>query len=93
TAQLPLLELRDELPSPIGRNTREAMAAGTDLGSVGALHEILSRTTAMLHEEYAIYATGGDAPYFLKALPELLNPAPPLLTLQGVVCAFRTGNL
>ncbi len=93
TAQLPLLELRDELPSPIGRNTREAMAAGTDLGSVGALHEILSRTTDILHEEYTIYATGGDAPYFLKSLPELLKPAPPLLTLQGVVCAFRTGNL
>lgn len=84
TAQLPLLELRDEIPSPIGRNTREAIAAGTDLGSVGALHELISRTVARLHDNYTIYATGGDAPYFLKALPELLTPAPPLLTLQGV---------
>lgn len=89
TAQLPLLELRDELPSPIGRNTREAMAAGTDLGSVGALHELLLRTVAQLHEDYTIYATGGDAPYFLKALPDLLKPAPPLLTLQGVTLAAR----
>ncbi|MBQ7178131.1 MAG: type III pantothenate kinase [Victivallales bacterium] len=87
TAQLPLLELRDEIPSPIGRNTREAMAAGTDLGSVGALHELLSRTVSQLHEDYTIYATGGDASYFLKALPYLLKPAPPLLTLQGVKLA------
>ena len=89
TAQLPLLELRDEIPSPIGRNTREAMSAGTDLGSVGALHELLSRTVAQLHDDYTIYATGGDAPYFLKALPDLLQPAPPLLTLQGVSLAAR----
>ncbi|MBO4512443.1 MAG: type III pantothenate kinase [Victivallales bacterium] len=87
TAQLPLLELRDEIPSPIGRNTREAMAAGTDLGSVGALHELLSRTVEQLHEDYTIYATGGDAPYFLKALPDLLKPAPSFLTLQGVKLA------
>ena len=89
TAQLPLLELQDELPQPIGRNTMAAIAAGTDLASVGALREVLSRTVAQLHESYSIYATGGDAPFFLKALPELLIPAPPLLTLHGVTLAWN----
>ena len=32
------------------------------------------------------FADGGDAPFFLKALPEL-SPAPELLTLRGVALA------
>jgi len=92
TAQLPLLELRDEVPPPIGRNTRDAIAAGTDLASVGALREVLSRTLECLPEKHMVYATGGDAPYFLRALPGLLVPAPGHLTLHGVrLAAF--GNL
>lgn len=89
TAQLPLLELRDELPCPIGRNTLDAMAAGTDLAGIGALRELLSRTQQQLHEKYAVFATGGDAPYFLRALPDVLDPAPPLLTLTGVKLAWN----
>ena len=88
TAQLPMLELRDCLPLPIGRNTLDAMAAGTDLAGVGALRELLSRTQQQVHGKYKVFATGGDASYFLKALPEIMDAAPPLLTLLGVKLAW-----
>ena len=84
TAQLPLLELRHEVPSPIGRNTKDAIAAGTDPASVGALREVLLHTLECLPDRHIVYATGGDAPYFLRALPDLLVPAPVHLTLHGV---------
>ena len=84
-----MLELRENLPVPIGRNTLDAMAAGTDLAGVGALRELLSRTRQQVRGKYKVFATGGDAPYFLRALPEILDAAPPLLTLIGVKLAWN----
>ena len=89
TAQLPMLELRGNLPLPIGCNTLDAMAAGTDLAGVGALRELISRTQQQVQGKYKVFATGGDASYFLRALPEMLDAAPPLLTLLGVKLAWE----
>ncbi|MBR0458222.1 MAG: type III pantothenate kinase [Victivallales bacterium] len=83
TAQLPLLPLRDEVPPPCGPNTLEAIAAGVDLGVVGAVRELLAQTRRVLGESCRVFPAGGDAPFFLKALPEL-QPGPDLLTLRGV---------
>ncbi len=84
TAQLPLIEIKNTVPPPVGKCTAEAMAAGTDLAAIGALREILSGTIQRLEpEKFTIYATGGDAGYFLAALPSILRPAPELLTLHG----------
>ena len=86
TAQLPLLPLRDEPASPIGSNTLDALAAGVDLGIVGAVRELLAATRRQLGGECLVLPTGGDAPFFLRALPEL-HPSPELLTLRGVALA------
>ena len=86
TAQLPMLPLRDAPSPPVGANTLDAMAAGVDLGIVGAVRELLESTRRQLGGECLVLPTGGDAPFFLKALPEL-RPAPELLTLRGVALA------
>ncbi|MBQ6472328.1 MAG: type III pantothenate kinase [Victivallales bacterium] len=86
TAQLPMLPLRDAPSPPVGPNTLDAMAAGVDLGIVGAVRELLDSTRRQLGGECLVLPTGGDAPFFLKALPGL-RPAPELLTLRGVALA------
>ncbi len=86
TAQLPFLPLRNEIPSPCGTNTLDAIAAGVDLGVVGSVRELLAQTRALVGESCRVIPAGGDAPYFLRALPEL-QPGPELLTLRGVAIA------
>ena len=87
TAQLPMLPLQQELPQPIGNTTATAMLAGTDLGVIGTARLLISETRRALNApDCTIFATGGDAPYFLRHLPEL-TPAPSLLTLRGILTA------
>ena len=63
-------------------------AAGTDIGAVGALERIATLIRQQLDApEAPVFATGGDAPFFLRHLPHLLTPAPPMLTLRGTAVA------
>ena len=89
TAQLPMLPMQQELPQPIGSTTATAMLAGTDLGIIGTAKLLIAETRRALNApDCTIFATGGDAPYFLRHIPEL-TPAPELVTLRGILTTQR----
>lgn len=72
TAQLPLLtveELRTDFPSPLGKNTRDAMHAGIFWGHVGAVRELISRMAEPFEAPPALIVTGGAARMLVPHLP------------------------
>jgi pantothenate kinase type III len=84
TAQLPEVKLQENCPPAIGTNTEEAILAGVDLGVIGAVQFIIDNTRAELEAPGCpVLVTGGDAPYFLSNIPNLLA-APPHFTLRGL---------
>ena len=91
TAQLPLLPMRSECPSPVGTNTLDALAAGVDRGIIGSVRELLRSTKELLGSGCRFIAAGGDAPYFLANIPEL-QQGPELLTIRGVAQAVATAS-
>jgi len=84
TGLLPNVEMTVVCPDVPGTQTSAAIAAGVDVGLVGALQRILADTRAAIGEpECPILVVGGDAAYFAEALPELaLGGAD--LTLRGM---------
>ncbi len=86
TAQLPLVPIIHDTPDAVGRNTKDAIFAGIDRGIVGAVRELIDGAKKELASPCTFLATGGDADYFLKRIPEL-SPAPELMTLRGIFCA------
>ena len=90
TAQLPLVPIDHDQQDiqPLAACTRDVIAAGTDIGAVGARERIATLIRQQLDApEAPVFATGGDAPFFLRHLPHLLTPAPPMLTLRGTAVA------
>ena len=84
TAQLPLIPIQHQRPSPLGTTTHDAILAGVDLGAIGCVRQLVTETRKLLNAlDCKIFTTGGDAPYFLQNIPEL-TPAPPLLTIRGI---------
>lgn len=86
TAQLPLVPLEPQAHDilPLASCTQDVIVAGTDLGAVGAVSHLATMMRRQLDAPDApVFATGGDAPFFLRHLPHLLTPAPPMLTLRG----------
>lgn len=72
TAQLPLLtveELRSDFPSPLGKNTRDAMHAGIFWGHVGAVKELILRMSDPFQEAPRLIVTGGAARMLVPHLP------------------------
>lgn len=89
TAQLPCVPLTNNIPNPMGNNTANAILAGVDLGAIGTLKYLIQETRNALDvPDCPVFLTGGDAPYFLNALPEA-QPAPELLTLKGIATIIR----
>ncbi len=93
TAQLPEFAVTapHEL-NPLGRSTEEGIRNGVDLGILGAAERIVRATRA--HADMAecrVWFTGGDAPFFVKYLPEDLavEQAPVPLTLLGIALAAQ----
>lgn len=81
-ASLPPVRIADASDSAVGRNTREAMAAGVLLGSRGLVRELL----AELHRElgpWKVVVTGGNARRLATALPPAAAIDPDL-TLHGL---------
>ena len=87
TAQLPAIE-PEEPERVIGRNTAEALHAGTVLGYRGLIREILAGISAELGCQPYVIATGGDAPLLASQLPEITE-LDPLLTFRGIALAGR----
>lgn len=85
TAQLPAIE-PEEPQHAIGRNTSEALRAGTVYGYRGLIREILSSIEAELGDKPYVIATGGDAVLLASQLEEI-NAVDPLLTFRGIALA------
>ncbi len=85
TAQLPEIALADTAPGAPGRDTASAIRFGVDRGIVG----MAAAWLAALPEGVKVYAVGGDAPFFLRALPALV-PGGDDFTLRGLLTAWRT---
>ncbi len=83
TAQLPLIDMTDVLPSVPGSNTVDAMRIGTDLAAVGAVREILAAVEKLFPAgTLRKVACGGDRRFFLKHLS--LEDGGDDFTLQGI---------
>jgi len=79
--------MRQDCPPPLGRNTAEAIAAGVDLGSIGSVREIISKTRQEPGlEQSRVIAVGGDAAYFIQNIPGL-EAGPVVFTLRGICLA------
>ncbi|MBO5762816.1 MAG: type III pantothenate kinase [Lentisphaeria bacterium] len=82
TAQLPDLPLQENAPESIGINTATSIYYGIDRGAVGMVREWVNALGGV-----PVYCVGGDAPFFLRALPELQDGGA-LFTLQGLLRAY-----
>ena len=90
TAKLPLVDFAHELPSMPRRNTVEAITLGVDLGVVGAVRELLRSTEALFPgRRLRALACGGDAPFFIKAMPDFFEAGGLDFTLRGLVKAWE----
>ncbi len=89
TAQLPEIPLSAQLPERAGTNTVEAIRFGVDRGAVGLVRELAAAAARPYGgmEQVTFAATGGDAPFFTAAIPEL-RMAPPDFTLRGILLGF-----
>ncbi len=61
TAALPRIDITAKPPHPPGSNTRDAIAAGTVWGMIGAVNELVRRTKSTLSEDVPVFLTGGLA--------------------------------
>ena len=87
TAQLPLIPIQPQKPSPLGANTHDAILAGIDLGVLGGIRTLVAETrNALGSPDCTVFTTGGDAQFFLDALPEL-TPAPQFMTILGIAAS------
>lgn len=69
TAQLPLIELSDSVPSLPGLNTVDAMRIGTDRAILGAIRELIREWRELCAPApLRVAACGGDRKFFLNHL-------------------------
>ena len=81
TAALPDIPLTGELPTQLGVNTVQAITLGIDRGIIGMVKEFI-----MMNRNCGIttfLASGGDADFFCRAIPEL-QAAGDEFTLRGI---------
>ena len=83
TAQLPEIALAETAPEAPGRDTASAIRFGVDRGIVGMAEAWLAALPGV-----TVYAVGGDAPFFLRALPALV-PGGDDFTLRGLLTAWQ----
>jgi len=92
TAQLPLAPLGETPPAKLGTNTMAAISLGIDGGLVGALRSLLKQMAETLGSDSCrMLAVGGDASFFVKAIPEL-NYGGEDFTLRGLAHAWQLNN-
>lgn len=89
TAQLPLLELSNELPQIPGLNTADAMRIGTDMGLVEAVRGLILRWKNLGVKR--IVACGGDRFYFLKYI-DSMEDGGDYFTIRGIRKLWEFSN-
>ncbi len=86
TALLPYIEQfsNSSLPSSLGTTTETAILAGCDVGIIGMAEALIEKVRLDLKvPECEIYATGGDAKFFISNIPKIKNGGIEL-TLRGI---------
>ena len=83
TAQLPDVPLAADMPAFPAICTADAIRWGTDGLVIEGVNGLLIRLKKMFGGCLNCIVTGGDAPFLIKYLPELI-PAPADFTLRGV---------
>ena len=86
TAQLPDIPLSDSAPESAGVDTLTSMCFGIDRGAVGLVRQLIACCCAQYGIRRCI-ATGGDADFFLNAVPEL-EKADEFFTFHGIRIAY-----
>ena len=86
TAQLPEIPLSKAVPDVAGVDTVSSMCFGIDRGAVGMVRQLIAGCCAQYGIRRCI-ATGGDAEFFLNAVPEL-EKADEFFTFHGIRIAF-----
>lgn len=86
TAALPEIPLSNIVPQKPGTNTLQAMTLGIDRGAVGMVREMLDVVQA--EKSFTAVVSGGDAPFFLQALPGLIDGGN-FFTLRGIYLIAR----
>ncbi|MEO8496429.1 MAG: type III pantothenate kinase, partial [Planctomycetota bacterium] len=79
---------RTEAPPVIGKSTTAAIRSGLFWGGVGAIRELVARTSAELQTSPQLFVTGGDAERvtgYLAADAQFVSD----LVLRGIVLACR----
>ncbi len=86
TSGLPLVDITEKYNSNIGRNTKESILIGVDLGVIGAVEKVIEGFKETINIK-TIIATGGDADFFVKQIKnlELCNS----LTRNGIIKAWE----
>lgn len=85
TAQLPDIPLSESVPVQAGTDTVSSMCFGIDRGAVGIVRQLISACCAQYGIRRCV-ATGGDAEFFLNAIPEL-EKADMFFTFNGIKSA------
>jgi type III pantothenate kinase len=84
TGQLPAIPLEDDCPAALGRNTRDALRAGIDLGLLGAVRHLVQESSRALGGAgLPALAVGGDRHFFARHL-DLLQAGDDDFTLHGL---------
>ena len=94
TALLPYIDnfSQKELPSSLGHTTKDAILAGCDIGIIGMVKGLIKKIKEDLKvSKCEVYATGGDADFFIANIPELRNPGIEL-TLVGIAAIYNANN-
>lgn len=79
------------LEHAIGKNTQEALLAGTTLGFIGMVRETLNALSAELGTKAYVVATGGDAEMMTSAL-DLIDEVDADLTFKGLLALSKSLN-
>ncbi|PTQ51296.1 MAG: Pantothenate kinase type III, CoaX-like [Brockia lithotrophica] len=91
TAKLPKVAL-EAPPSPLGKNTVDALQAGLFYGTLGQVEGILRRLKALLPSSTQVIATGGLGEPFARASREI-DRYDPELTLYGLWTVYRKNRM
>ncbi len=87
TAQLPLIDMYEELPDNCGSDTPSAMRLGVDAGAIGMVEGIIKTITDKLGMSLKLIAIGGDADFFVRHI-EGLEFGGRNFTLKGILKAW-----
>ncbi|RKQ85617.1 type III pantothenate kinase [Brockia lithotrophica] len=91
TAKLPKVALEPP-PSPLGKNTVDALQAGLFYGTLGQVEGILRNLKALLPSSTRVIATGGLGEPFARASREI-DLYDPELTLYGLWTVYRKNRM